>query len=406
MTVVSDLRQRMLDDLLESERQFRELAERKARALVGVLSELAYQLDGSRLEQLRQMDPNAPQSWKPEDWCAFFRGIPARGDGWGDKATRVVELEQELARLKSTPPAPLPVISEPPPAIAAVVEVPPQPRASAKAATMPNPAGYAGLIEAISALEPPPSLPNSFRFSFDPSMSKADAALAFKRRLLTLRVLAHGLSVMVEVGRLVGAASNSDARSGSLRRAFDALERDGLIARQTLCMPVISNLPTRLVVARLSEDGIRLCQALGWQAVESEWERLLRLHEGERQEAHTLSILLFAASARLRGWSAEILPEVSGPARPDLRIARGDPSWLVEVETGAREHDQNAKWRNLAALQDGRVGIVARNTVERRALIADCRNIAQHGAATDIETLILAKFGDLSPADPLWAEEW
>ena len=142
-----------------------------------------------------------------------------------------------------------------------------------------------------------------------------------------------------------------------------------------------------------------------WVA-ESDWERLIRLHQGEEQEAHTLAVLLFAASARLRGWQAEVLPEVQGSARPDLAISKGDERLYVEVETGTRLHDGNAKWRMNAELNGGRAVIVARNVAERRVLIADCRNIAQHGAATDIETLIAVRFDEVNENTVMWTEEW
>jgi len=39
-------------------------------------------------------------------------------------------------------------------------------------------------------------------------------------------------------------------------------------------------------------------------------------------------------------------------------------------------------------------------------LVADCQHVADHGMATDVETMIVNKFVDVSAADPLWAEVW
>lgn len=223
---------------------------------------------------------------------------------------------------------------------------------------------------------------------------------------MVLKCLAEGLNVQVEIGRYVGETTAAQYRSGSIRRVFEVLEESGLIVRQTLALQVTGNMPTRLAVARLSEEGRQFCRALGWSVVESDWERLIRLHEGDKQEGHTLAVLLFAAAARLRGRTVEVLPEVQGKARPDLVITQDGQRLYVEVETGTRLHEGNAKWRMNAELNGGRVALVARNVEERGVLAADCRHVAEHGCATDVETLISGKFAEVSEGDPLWAEEW
>jgi len=43
---------------------------------------------------------------------------------------------------------------------------------------------------------------------------------------------------------------------------------------------------------------------------------------------------------------------------------------------------------------------------ERGVLVADCKHVAAHGHAVDIETLIAGKLVEVSADDPLWAEEW
>jgi hypothetical protein len=50
--------------------------------------------------------------------------------------------------------------------------------------------------------------------------------------------------------------------------------------------------------------------------------------------------------------------------------------------------------------------LVARNVEERGVLAADCRHVAAHGCATDVETLIAGKFAEVNEEDPLWVEEW
>ena len=398
-----DLRLKMLDDLLTAERGFRDMAERKVRALVGVLTELAYRLDGERLERLRQLDPGAPGTWKPEEWRSFFLAVSLTPqEGWGRPnrnghgaeiaalQARIAALERELAQAREALAKASPHRAE-----ADNPLLPPAP---------PVPAGVGGRLAGFVM----PKIPKAYehRWQVRGQMSRADEELHLKRRGMVLKCLAEGLNVQAEIGRYVGDATGSQYRSGAIRRVFEALEESGLILMQTLSMSITGNMPTRLAVARLTEEGKAFCKALGWQVVESEWERLLRLHEGEKQEEHVLSILLFTASARLRGRQAEVLPEVEGHASPDLVIRRGDERVYVEVETGTRLHEGNAKWRMNAQLNGGRVALVARNVEERRVLVADCRHVAEHGMATDVETLILVRFNEVSETTPLWAEVW
>jgi len=405
--MIDDLRLRMLDDLLASERNFRELAERKVRALTGVLTELAYRVAGERLEQLRQVDPAAPQNWTPEEWRRFFLEVSlASSDGWGKPngngrvaeiaalQAKIAALERELAiaremirhsSAQESKPSETPIL------------VTPQVAVKAK---------EAGKLADFTL----PKIPLAYEHYWQAhgQMSKADAELHLRRRGMVLKCLAEGLNAQVEIGKHVGDATGAQYRSGSIRRVFEALEEVGLIVRKTLQMEIAGNLPTRLSVARLSEAGKQFCRAVGWSVVESEWERLIRLHEGEKQEGHTLAVLLFATYARLRGYTVEVLPEVAGNARPDLAIARGEERLYVEVETGTRLHDANAKWRMNAELNGGKVALVARNVEERGVLVADCRHVADHGCATDIQTLVASRLveEDREGDGRLWAEEW
>jgi hypothetical protein len=398
--MVDDLRLRMLDDLLAAERNFRDRAEKRARALTGVLTELASRLAGEKLEQMRQLDPSAPNSWKAEDWRNFFLAVSLtpQGEGWGKPngnghhaevaalRAKIAALERELVQTRQASAYQRQVEQDNP-------LIPQKPQ-------KPQNGRLAGFVL--------PKIPKAFehRWHVRAEMSKTDAELHLTRRGMVLKCLAEGLSVLVEIGRYVGDATGSQYRSGAMRRVFEALEESGLIVRQTLSLQVTGNMPTRLALARLSAEGKQFCNALGWPVVESDWERLIRLHEGEKQEGHTLAVLLFASAARLRGWTVEVLPEVTGNARPDMVITRGEQRLYVEVETGTRLHDANAKWRMNAELNGGRAALVARNVEERRVLVADCKHVAAHGHAVDIETLIAGKLVEVSQNDPLWAEEW
>lgn len=420
------MRLRMLDDLLSAERTFRTQAETKSRALIGVLTEMAYRLAGQKLEEMRQKDPLTPQNWSPEDWRAFFLSVQVgMSEGWGmlpqpgssgqaeiaKLQAKAAALERELQRLREQHSVALPRESVALPREAVEVSAAgrtataPQ-KADDHLLSLPDPLPYGSLLPDLVALQSLPEVPALYadRFKVD-GISNREAALNLRRRALVLRCLAVGLSVSIEISFLIGGLSGGDPRSGSIRRVWDALEKQRLIVKKTLAMTYRDNSPTRLVVARLSEDGKHLVRNWGWPVEETEWERLNRLHEGEKQEAHTLSILLFAASARLRGWKVSLLPEVPGPAAPDIHVEREGVGWYVEVETGTREQAQNAKWRLNAELNGGRVALCARNSDDRQQLIDDCRHVAQHGVACDVEMLVAERLHEPAKSS-LWAIEW
>jgi hypothetical protein len=142
----------------------------------------------------------------------------------------------------------------------------------------------------------------------------------------------------------------------------------------------------------------------GLDPQENGWERLIRLHEGERFPNHTLAVLIFALHARKRGWATQVLPPVESPAAPDLLLQRGDQKYFVEVELGQREKPN--KWRNLAELNNGKISLCAATPDTRKRLVGDCRLDKLNGIATDLETLVKTKFQTISEETPLWLEEW
>ena len=163
---------------------------------------------------------------------------------------------------------------------------------------------------------------------------------------------------------------------------------------------------TRLALVRLGEKGRVLAEILFKAApVESEWERLNRLHEGERFPGHTLAVLLFALHARLRGWSAEVMPALEGnPTPPDVVVERDGQRLFVEVELGKK--DRGAKWKHNAEANGGRVALCTGTAKRRALLVGDCKRQGLHGVATDLESMIGIPWVKITPEVPLWIEEW
>ena len=215
---------------------------------------------------------------------------------------------------------------------------------------------------------------------------------------------ACGVNAHLEMDVFVAKREGLSYRSNSTKKPLENLAAAGLVIAETLRMEV-GDFRTALKLARLTNEGQQLCDALGWPVVESDWDRLIRLHQGLQQPRHTLAVLYFALLARVRGWTTEIVPKVDGDIDPDILVTKGDDRYFVEVELGTRGSEkQTAKWKNLADAQ-GYVAICAPNVKIRERLAADCRLAKLSGVATDLATLVAKPYHE-AQEEPLWVKEW
>ena len=156
-----------------------------------------------------------------------------------------------------------------------------------------------------------------------------------------------------------------------------------------------------LGLVRLTERGQDFARAQGVELVENDWERVIRLHQGEAQAEHAGLLLAFDLRARRRGWTTQVLPEVSPPIEgfaPDVWIERDGAGLYVEVE-GKYHHTNAAKWQAARRAQ-GFAAIVARTPQARATLVEDCRDSGVAGVATDFHRLYY------QPSASLWVEAW
>jgi hypothetical protein len=426
-----DIRTNALDDLLDAERHFRGQAENALRELQSVLTEQAQRMAGPEIEDARRTDPSAPDNWGPERWRRFFASLPVRGTGYGWNEGLPGELERlkgenqvlkdQLSFLSSAPsrvsesgnlalpPAqstldPLSVVLSgasfsQPASDPLVVDI----RRQGLAFVHPE------LLRELRSLILPGALPARFQgYLTKTGLKEADQERQVRRKLYVLYLLSRGLDIRLEIDYLISQVEGIGSRTGALRRIYDSMVEKNLLNREILEMSAPN---TSLAMLQLSEDGSQLCQVLGWNVVESERQRMNRMHQGLQFPQHTLAVLIFAMHARFRGYRVEVLPQLEGVqtnAVPDVSISRSladqkSGTIYVEVELSSKELDE--KWRNLAQLQ-GRVALCARNAQRRDRLVADCKLKNLHGVATDLETLIDCKVPDISESTPLWVEEW
>lgn len=157
----------------------------------------------------------------------------------------------------------------------------------------------------------------------------------------------------------------------------------------------------RVRIVTLTDYGKRLARALGIEPVESDWEKIVRLHQGQEQTRHAALVLLAAYHARLRGWKAEVLPfdpQETPWFQPDLKITSPEGQfYYCEVETRSR-----VKPRKWARMRD--VSLIVPTPAMRRYVTRRLKEKYIPGRATDLQTLMRqAKTGDLSQ---FWLERW
>lgn len=157
-----------------------------------------------------------------------------------------------------------------------------------------------------------------------------------------------------------------------------------------------------LNIINLTPLGKELGAALrGVPVVESDWEKLVRLHRAEEQLKHAALVLFAAYQARLRGWRAEVVPfnpQETPWFQPDLIVTDlSGTAYSVEVETHTWANPK--KWATKR-----NVNLVVQYPIQRQKMAAAFRKAGLPGRATDLKTLARAAAGgDLSQ---FWLDMW
>ena len=208
-----------------------------------------------------------------------------------------------------------------------------------------------------------------------------------------------GYALGMELRSLMEANLFLMPRNSSVQRAFLAdLPASGLVHKDTF--PFIRR--SRAALLRLTDAGKAVCQEMGWNLAENEWETLIRGHRGQALPRHTIGLLAFCYQARLRGWKTQLLPQVKAGVRPDVRVQKGssDPLY-VEFETDTR--DKLDKWKNMYEFQR-LVAIVTFVESQRKRFADECREVNASVIATDIDTL--TRQAHAGEPGRLWRTHW
>jgi hypothetical protein len=368
---IESSRERMLEDLIETERQLRVNAEKIARSYRKLMIDLAFRLDGERLEDLRRGAYPNLESWSTGDWQAFWRDYqPKNGREWKNREKHLEVVSQGRdEQLREAE---------------AVVSPENVPNVQKNNSTPASQNGYdiPSMIRLIAEMPIPMQPPAAYRHHLDTGQS----TLRYRRKLMALRLLAAGVSIRLEIDTIISRREGLGMRTNSVRKPLEELVESRLVATEVLHMT--NPFETSLAVCCLTEEGRHLCNALGWTVVESESERLTRIYPEENKKDHILAVLTFTIHARLRGWKAEVLPVVNGVVQPDVRVEKGEEIWYVGIESNEFNPE---KLVELAQLNNGKIALCALNEHGREKLLEACRESGITGVSNDLFSLAFVK---------------
>ncbi|MBI4759814.1 MAG: hypothetical protein HZC39_00090 [Chloroflexi bacterium] len=227
----------------------------------------------------------------------------------------------------------------------------------------------------------------------------------WQRILLAVRLLAEtGVSTAQDLLRLLAAETGVSPNARSLRRLVyqsfaDEQVSHMIVENRTLVLPGTGKF--RLRVMWLSEYGKTLARDLGVEPVESDWEKIARLHRGETQEQHAALVLMAAYQARLRGWTAEVVPfnpQETPWFQPDLKLTDPD-GWVYYCEAESRSRVNPDKWARMR-----QVNLIMPTPNARLWMTQRLKTMGIPGRAADLRTLAQqAKAGTLNS---FWLEKW
>ncbi|MBL7162793.1 MAG: hypothetical protein ISS57_09330 [Anaerolineales bacterium] len=225
----------------------------------------------------------------------------------------------------------------------------------------------------------------------------------WQRQAITLWLIAQGFSLRVEVQWIVARFFGTDHRSGALMQILSRFRDKELLKTKTLALRIFSGGRTQFTVVCLTDKGRELVQALGWQVHETEWERMQRLHEkGNYQARHTAAVLAFVYQARLRGWTAGVMPEVDAVwFFPDALVEKDRESYYVEVEL---DEQKLSKWHNMARHQSA-IALCAHTPDHRRLLLDEAEPAALTNKCTRLGTDLRTLFEHSQGGNLLWLEK-
>ncbi|RMD60461.1 hypothetical protein D6833_09620 [Candidatus Parcubacteria bacterium] len=263
-TIVSSPHVRALEDILQAERALRMKAEGEIKQYVNLLTEIAANLDGERLEEERLSAPDALASWGVSRWRKFFGSVANAGKGWG--ATRdsrkVAGIKNELERVRQELKALEDENASLRAEIQSLAEQKPE-TAVGEATKAAFEVSHAAILDALKNIEVPSGL--------DVPLGTSPTS---KARALKYLYLAHawGISTRMEIGYLLALHGGTSINSagGKAKKDEERLVKAGLLSSEAV---PVNGTDILLTIVHPTDAGKSLCARLGWQEAVSEWGR-------------------------------------------------------------------------------------------------------------------------------------
>ena len=134
-----------------------------------------------------------------------------------------------------------------------------------------RPRGHAGIIDELRNWQSP-AIPKRFR-----QLAGVTAERWNMQSMALYLVAHHGITTRLEIDLLLGQGTTTDRRTTTLRRAVETLPEMGFLTRENLEITIQEGVKSHLAVMDLTNQGRELCSIFGWQIVESDRSRALRL---------------------------------------------------------------------------------------------------------------------------------
>lgn len=437
--------ERTYRQIVEEERQLRQLAEARLREYAALVQEFASLFLADELDAQKKADPGFLAQASVADWRRLLgqaRGQAARSRSWTHDVTALqaenARLRAELARLET--------VGRATPSTAAddgvVVEKPDDGQRSSETLADELPervatggpvtgSGPAGRSKSFPALMRPGVRPaQQTQLLIDPAhvplpamptlppVQFAGVLPNWPREAIVLAGLATtGWSLRLALTELLAAQIDAQPASTNLRRLFDNLVARNLLTETKVLLEWNSTgegnataargdaRGVSLLIVQLSQTGHAVLRACGIEPVPSEWERLAGRQSGAELLQKVAMACTFTYQARRRGLSTVVCPDARVGVEPDVLVAQPDgrESLYVAVEAEAASPEERVvQWRKLAAAQ-GTLALVARTSQARETLVNQARTVGiAPGMAADLQTLVQGQAAGV----PLWSVEW
>ena len=97
-----------------------------------------------------------------------------------------------------------------------------------------------------------------------------------------------GVNAHLELDSFIAPKENLSYRTNSTKKPLQMLTDAGMLHVETLRLQQ-GEFKMALRVARLTKLGREMCASFGWTVVESDWDRLIEHHQGEKPGGTHLS---------------------------------------------------------------------------------------------------------------------